>query len=488
MVRFYKFFILFFFSVVISLNITGQTVNYWSLNLNSEAALLGGAVVGGGSGVTSIFYNPAGISEITKSNVTLNSSMFNMVSKSLKNALGEDQDLSQLTIEVKPRFVSYQFRSKKIVELSWEISMFNKESKNNFFYGTYNSSAEKYGLTNGEKYFGIFDYWERFNDYWSGIGTAYEINDQWKIGASIFVSIKDLRVFNNTESAIYQEVAGFKNNSISDWNQYKLVSLFEVRLAPIFGVRYYFSKEISIGLTIHFPTMRVFGYANEKKILSHQNIVDNNGFPVPDKLQQEAPEFVRGQLKDPWSIAFGMTRRPVASKNIYSITIEWFAKLRPYKAIDAEKGKSIFGEEVYGTEFSNYYMGNRSVINFAFGYKREVRENLELLFGFKSDFFSYQLPKSFIEKHKTANTFISVGTDMLHFSSGANFIFRKKFKINLGGSLSYGRTINQKQLSNFVDPNWYDPNTELALQGKKQNTLTYRQIMLGLYLGFSLDF
>jgi hypothetical protein len=77
---------------------------------------------------------------------------------------------------------------------------------------------------------------------------------------------------------------------------------------------------------------------------------------------------------------------------------------------------------------------------------------------------------------------------MLHFSSGANFIFRKKFKINLGGSLSYGRTINQKQLSNFVDPNWYDPNTELALQGKKQNTLTYRQIMLGLYLGFSLDF
>ena len=455
--------------------------------------MLGGAVVGGGSGVTSIFYNPAGISEVRQSNVTLNSSMFSVVYKTYENALGENQELSQFTFEIMPRFVSYLYRSKKFIELSWEISLFNRESREVFMDGTYESDAAKYGFENGERYFGSYDYWEKYNDYYAGIGTSYEINDNWIVGLSSFVSVKDLRSYNNISSAIFEtDNFGWYDPTQRDlqagWNSYKLVNFLDVRVLTKLGLKYRLNKEISLGVTVSFPSFRVFSYASSKKIIESKGIKDEHGNPLPDKYHHESAQYVKAQFKDPFSIAVGVRRKPLASKNIYSITIEWFAKINPYKAIDAERGKSIFGDQVYGTEFSNYYMGNRSVINFAFGYKREVRENFELLFGFKSDFFSYYLPDSFKKAHQNANTFIKIGSDMLHFSSGANFIFKKKFKINMGGSISYGRKTNNTQLVNFVDAQWYDPETGLALQGERKDDLTYRHIILGLYLGFSLDF
>ena len=58
----------------------------------------------------------------------------------------------------------------------------------------------------------------------------------------------------------------------------------------------------------------------------------------------------------------------------------------------------------------------------------------------------------------------------------------------MGGSLSYGRSINNQQFINFVDANWYDYETGRALQGIPKNEMTYRYIVLGLFLGFSLDF
>ena len=465
-----------------------QSINYWSVNLNSEAALLGGAVVGGGSGITSIYYNPAGISEVKKSNVSLNTSMFSLVNKAYKDALGEGEDLSQVHFEIKPRFASYLFRSKKFIDLSWQLAVFNRDSRNLFLRGSYEDDAVKYGLSKKEKYLGLYDYWEVYNDYYIGIGASYEFNDKLVIGVSAFVSMKDLRVTNQQNTSISSLKRDSRLTDPSNWYYYRMLTLFDVRIVPKLGIKYLITDEISLGITFNFPSFDVFNYANATKTLSHSNIQDNTGKKVQDSYQAENINYVKAQIKDPFSIAVGMRRQPTGSKNIYSMTVEWFSHIKIYKAVDAETGKSIFGEEVYGTEFSNYYMANRSVINFAFGYKREVKKQLELLFGFKSDFLSYYIPNNFYNEHKTANTFIKVGADLMHITAGANFIFKNKFKINLGGQLSYGRSTNNTQLMNFVDANWYNYDTGLAIQGERKDIMKYRYIILGLFLGFSLDF
>ena len=482
--RYTKLGLLLIFLLFSAIKAKPQSVNYWSADLNSEAALLGGAVVGGGSGITSIYYNPAGISEIEQKNVSFNSSMFSLVTKTFNDALGEEQDMSQLRFEMSPRFLSYLFRSKKIIELTWELAVFNRDSRNVYVRGSYEDDASNYGLSDEFKYSGIYDFWERYNDYYVGLGTAYEINNKFIVGVSMFISMKSYTGVNEQNTAITNQIL----IAPSSWYSYKMLSLFDVRIVPKLGIKYLVTKEISLGITFNFPSFDVFNYANGTKVLSYSNIVDNDGVAVPDYFKQEAVDYVTGRFKDPFSIAVGVRRQPSGSKNIYSMTVEWFAKINAYKAVDGESGKSVFGEEKYGTEFSSYYMGNRSILNFAFGYKREVRESLELLFGFKSDFFTYQLPGNFDKKHKEANTFVDVGADMMHFSAGANFIFKNKFKINLGGSLSYGRSANNKQFINFVDANWYDYDTGQALQGKHKNEMIYRNIVLGLFLGFSLDF
>ena len=67
-----------------------QPGNYWTNSFNSEASLLSGAVVGGNAGITAIFYNPAGISEVEQSRVDLNASLFNLEYKKYKNPLGSN--------------------------------------------------------------------------------------------------------------------------------------------------------------------------------------------------------------------------------------------------------------------------------------------------------------------------------------------------------------------------------------------------------------
>ena len=52
--------------------------SYWDHNLNSEAALLSGAVVAGEGGIAAIYYNPATISEMKRDNLSLSANLFSL--------------------------------------------------------------------------------------------------------------------------------------------------------------------------------------------------------------------------------------------------------------------------------------------------------------------------------------------------------------------------------------------------------------------------
>lgn len=62
-----------------------QSGNHWSGNFNEESSLISGAVVGGDARAASIFYNPAGISEIEPSNLSVNASLFSFFNLNASN-------------------------------------------------------------------------------------------------------------------------------------------------------------------------------------------------------------------------------------------------------------------------------------------------------------------------------------------------------------------------------------------------------------------
>ena len=67
-----------------------QGGRYWDQNLNSEAALLSGAVVAGEGGIAAIYYNPATISEMTRDNLSLSANLFFQYFFKANEALGAD--------------------------------------------------------------------------------------------------------------------------------------------------------------------------------------------------------------------------------------------------------------------------------------------------------------------------------------------------------------------------------------------------------------
>jgi hypothetical protein len=76
--------------VYCNIPIWSQGGRYWDQNLNSEAALLSGAVVAGQGGIAAIFYNPATITEMTKNNLSLSANLASAYFYNAKNALGTD--------------------------------------------------------------------------------------------------------------------------------------------------------------------------------------------------------------------------------------------------------------------------------------------------------------------------------------------------------------------------------------------------------------
>ncbi len=465
-------------------SLLAQPANYWSSSFNSEATLLGGAVVGGGSGITSIFFNPAGISEIENSNIALNTSMFTLLIENYKNVFGKDENYSSYMFNVLPRFFSYLFRSKKYPKLSWQLALFSRDYKKVNMYTTINRLPTELPDVEMSRYIGSYNLQGTYDDYWGGLGASYELNNHLRVGVSVLFAYKSLLFYSRVGSSLYPDAVLLP---VSGWSSFNWVNLWDLRALAKVGLRYEY-KDMSIGLNVTMPSVRLFGYSHTKNEVSYYNIYNENGQPFPDYLKQESTDYVYSQIKDPFSVSVGIRRQPVGGKNIYYLSVEFFAGIKPYKFVDAARDGSVLFDAVTGTEFSTIYYGNRSIMNFAFGYMFEMRENFELMFGIKSDFNSFYIPKSFRESHNDAIFYNKVTTDLLHLTGGGNFIFKKKLKINAGLSISYGRQSNLKQLINFTDVKWYLPGTNHALQGDKLNTMVYTSVNIGLILGFSYDF
>ncbi len=117
--------LVFIFLVLYPFLIEAQINNYWSYNFNEESSLVAGAVVGGGAGASSIFYNPAIISEISASKLSLNASLFAYEINDAKNVLGEGIDLKSTRFYPIYRSVSYMYKPRNHPGWNLEFAYLN---------------------------------------------------------------------------------------------------------------------------------------------------------------------------------------------------------------------------------------------------------------------------------------------------------------------------------------------------------------------------
>lgn len=466
--------------------VLAQPGNYWTNSFNTEASLLSGSVVGGNAEITAIFYNPAGIADIEESRIDLNASLFNLEHKKYTNPLGEGTQMENWIFKIFPRFASYLFQSKKIKHTSFQVAVFNRNSSQTSIYNRVRLTDTN--LSNqafDEEYTGLFDLNSKYDDYWGSFGWSTRINEHWSIGTSINVSIQSLNYYRSATANIIPIDKNDFSDSIptvsSNWQSYEKLKAYNWRLIGKIGILYK-AKNWSSGLNITLPSIRLFGNADVNKTMSQTNIYHDGAF-IDDFYHNEYPQFVYFKMQDPLSIAFGLRYFSDKSRSEYYFTMEYFAGIKEYKSIDPTRKAS--SKSTFGSDFSAYNFGNKQIINFAIGYKLMLKENLGFLTGFRTDFNPYI--QGYNPKFWESNSFENLNLDLFHLTGGINFVYHKAaFVVGLQHSLGYKK--NQPEFINFSEPEAYNEETKLALQGARKNNMKYSYASLGFYFSFSVSF
>lgn len=473
-----------------------QSSNHWTRNFNEESSLLSGAVVGGGAGAAAIFYNPAIISEIEESNLSVNASLFSLDLLNAKNAWGDDIDFTKTRFVVVPRFISYMIKPKNAPNLSLEIAFLNNE---NYQLEDVNSVDELIDVLprfeGKERYNAFYSYANKYRDDWLGFGGSHRLNEQWVLGASMFVTARSLNYSylvdieagptldysDGAETPYY--TAKFKEHEYVKFNNYGLLWKFGLL---------YKRNNLSLGLNVTTPSVSV--YSDGKRTMrkrSQSNINDEDGNAVPNYLISDFSEKkeVSVNYKSPFSIAVGANiYNAERTKAIYA-TVEYFGALDAYRMVEAQENSDMISgsisEAIAYDDWLTVVSGAKSVLNTAIGYRWIPKEKLMLLAGFRTDF-NYRKGVDYgaLIESRTLNGF---HLDRYHLTGGLTVkIFRQELMAGLQYSFGYER--DQEQFINLSDPVEYNPGNYTALQGVKNDNMTTLLNSFSIYFGATINF
>ncbi len=459
-----------------------QPSNYWSMGSNTESSILAGAIVGGGSGITSIFYNPAGISEIKDNKISINASLFHFNFTNYEKMLDSKNDLSYLDYQVQPRFFSFVFHPKKYPKLSMQYAVFSRGQYLNKIYYSNTEAIKEIG-TNLDKHYSVnFNYENRYSDTWFGFGSSYKFNDKWTLGASLMGSAKTLVYYENASIDILPTTD--TSSLVSKYLYTDRQDLYVISLMSRIGAHYK-SGKWSFGINISLPSLRLYGDGYHRREVSMINIRTEDGIE-PDFVKKETNYHIVSNFKEPLSISLGLVKNNSKEDWIFYFSTEFFFPLEDYKAIDNSRVANIYTDEYSpGSEFLTFQYGADAVLNASVGAKKVLKENFSVLMGFKTDFASYKTFKT--NEESNHSQYIRGYADLYHLTSGVLFEY-KRADVLLGLEYTFGMNDNQYQFRNFDYPGVYDTKNLYALQDYPKPEMKYSYNGIGIYFGLALNF
>ena len=463
-----------------------QFSRYWSESFSTKAALLSGAVVGGYSDETSIYYNPSILSDTGLNQLAFANGLASMDYFRYDDAMGEGLDIAKLETSVNSGFISLNLYPKDEFHLVWKASYFNKYGLDNGFEGEYRDRYNVYPVSGEEEdYLGRVSSRTEYNDNWFGIGAAKLINDKLSIGVSAFLRYTSLRY----DFSKFIEVGGINQNSLSpkvsvnssliDFRGYNWRGTVKM------GFNYRFNEKLKGGLVVTAPSIFILGSAGVVHNVSKINIPEQaTGELLPDYYYDESGAELGMKVKDPLSVALGLDYQ--LEKVRWNITTEWFAGLEPYKLIDDSKGNTESTRSAFIPEEEDYLSfaaGGKSILNVAVGMEIYTATNKSWLFGFKTDFDAL---KGYDYKELSSlNTLAVPKTNYYHFSSGKSFEFLN-FDVLFGLQYSLSRAKGLQAFANFTPPITKDMNDPYSLEGPNNNKMNFAGDALTVFVGLTL--
>ena len=483
---------------MIPILVSAQLNNHWSQNFNDESSLLSGAVVGGGGGPSAIYYNPATISEINESKLSLNASLFSFDFLNAKNAYGENIDFYNSRSYVIPRFLSYMLKPKNHSAWSFEVAFLNVANQSVDGVNYTDKNIDILSRFEGqEKYTAFSKYTSRYRDDWIGIGGSVKAKEKLYLGGSMFASFLSQHSYHTLQidaQPSYQSISNPEQYYyIASYQDQELVKFNDYRLLWKFGALYIINR-ISFGINLTTPVWSKI-YSDGKRVMrkrSQNNITDpesgefKGNFLIIDYAEKKQ---VSVQTKTAFSIAAGFTYYNENKTKILYSTFEYFAKINPYVIAKADPTFSNGSNpELDNNEFIqwlSFVEGAKPVFNVGIGYKWYIKENLMLLAGFKTDF---NFKKDYdLKPYWRDFTIKSFNFNKYHFTGGSTLnIFGQDITAGIQYTLGYLK--NMKQIANLSDPVEFNEIEKKALQGTRMNVMNTIYNSVSIYVAATFNF
>jgi hypothetical protein len=465
-----------------------QGGRYWDQNLNSEAALLSGAVVAGESGIAAIFYNPATISEMTRNNLSLSANLFSVSFFNARNALGADFPADRTQLDIYPRIITLTLNPKKKPELTIEMAYF---AKTNDYYqinqGTSLTNDIVSSNPGNENYTADFYLRSKFQDYYGGAGFGYKLSNSLAIGFSGMISYKDDQFYNLVAANVFSPPEADRQY-LSDASYHLKYNMFDVRLITKLGI--HLGKNLwKFGANISFPSIKIFGDGTVVKQYDYANIHKEAGNPESFNTYYGGRQRkCASHFKDPLSVAAGANYYTPSGNTILLFTAEYFFGLPAFDYIEAHHDP---GEEGYNyspvepEEWLSFTIRQKPVFNAGVACKQHLSDKLMVSGGFRTDF-NYIDP-AHNQKFPESNNKTFYIFDVYHINYGLGLNF-KRGSITLGMQFSHGRANDQPQVVNLTDPVEFISESQMPLTGAIKNNVQIRYNDISVYIGFMFNF
>lgn len=474
--------------------------HYWSFNFNSQSSLLSGAVVAGDGGNTSIYFNPSTISEIENgSHLSFAASLFTWGVFYFKDALGDNIDITNVSFNVQPQFLSYSYRPKNS-KCAFAFTVLTR-TKGRFDINYYNSrELEVISSSPGlENYNVAFQYYLDYSDNWFGLAGSYDVSDKFKVGASLFFSASHLSYRTKTSALAFSPVDtvwidGVPNPALVSEGSYTETFKFNnYRLIAKLGFSYVVEKW-RFGLNFTTRSVSMFSAGKEayrkQRMSNITNPVNNEFMPGYVIVNGQTNENLTARVKLPFSASFGLIYEVDGEANRLYFTMEYFSGIAPYKMVDVPIKDDITSSIVYDNLENKDWLSivdvAKPVLNVAIGYRWKLDENLMFLSGFRTDF--NNIKHADYKGYSTYNKVNTTDIDIYHYNGGVQFYFLKKYLLVAGGELSFGYDKDQRQMANFSNPVEYNPEDQSVLQGPLEDKMDIFYFGFNIYLSATFKF
>jgi hypothetical protein len=395
-----------------------QDSHYWTEQYGNRARLLGGAVIGGGTDIAVVYYNPGALALMEKPEILLAGNVFQIQNVKAEPPSPGVAGSTSTGLSLSPSLLAGQLR-REVFGGKFAYSFLTHASADFRLEGQSNRLPDEIDIPNV-----LFEsnntlIIQDLSDHWFGGTWSRAFGDTLGIGISTFVAVRSQTTrFQDSFTALAQNNRAGTSSLVRDFSYY------HVRLLWKLGVATHWDKW-QLGFTATTPSLSIAG--NGTSTFNATRVVQ--GVDASGRAQSFVAadrQSVSSEYRSPLSLGVGASRSFGATK-LY-LSTEWFNSVGAYEILNTEPFQAQSSGE---TLSSDVIQELDSVINVAVGVEHALNSGRRVYGSFWTDF-------NASAEDSTSNVAGSP-FNLYHFGGGYSFAVGSS-DVTLGGVVALGST------------------------------------------------